>query len=118
MAHLIDLFISPAYADSVAPAAANNGGSPISLTIMFTVFFLFFYFLMWRPQNRRAKEHRELIGSLAKGDEVVTSGGILGKINKVTEQYVTLAIQDSTEIMVQKSAIANVLPKGTIKSLE
>jgi preprotein translocase subunit YajC len=116
MNNLFDLFIAPAYAD--APAAAANGGSPFSLVLMFGVFFMFFYFVMWRPQSKRAKEHRELIGSLTKGDEVITSGGVLGKISKITEQYVALAIHNSTEIVVQKSAIVGALPKGTLKSLE
>lgn len=116
MTQLLDLLITPAYAEGAQ--AASQGGSPFSLTIMFVVFFAFFYFVMLRPQNRRAKEHRELMRSLEKGDEVVTTGGILGKINKVTEQYVLLALHDNTEMMVQKSAIANALPKGTLKSLE
>lgn len=117
MTQVLDFFIAPAYAD-VPAAAAANGGSPFSLVLMFVVFFVFFYFVMWRPQSKRAKEHRNLVSSLAKGDEVITSGGMLGKINKITEQYVALIIHNSTEIVVQKSAIVNALPKGTLKSLE
>jgi preprotein translocase subunit YajC len=116
MNNLMNLVIAPAYAD--APAAAAQSGSPISLTLMFVIFFLFFYFVMWRPQNRRAKEQRQLLTSLAKGDEVITSGGLLGKIHKISEQYVALSVHNSTEIVVQKSAIVGALPKGTLKSLE
>lgn len=119
MNSLMNLLITPAYADTTAAAAAPAaGGSPISLTIMFAVFFLFFYFVMWRPQSKRAKEHRDLISSLVKGDEVITSGGLLGRIHKITEQYVALFVHNNTEIVVQKSAIVGALPKGTLKSLE
>lgn len=122
MTNLMNLVIAPAYADAVAPVgttAAQNGGSSLSLTIMFIIFFLFFYFVMWRPQNKRAKEHRDLISSLAIGDEVVTSGGLLGKISKVTEQYVVLNLgHHNVEVLAQKSAITSALPKGTLKSLE
>ena|SRR5690349_13974784 len=118
MNSLLDLVLTPAYAGGAPTAAAQPGGSPFSLTLMFVIFFLFFYFVMWRPQNKRAKEQRDLVTSLAKGDEVITSGGILGKIQKVTEQYVALAVYNNTEIVVQKSAIVGALPKGTLKSLE
>jgi len=118
MTNLMNLLITPAYAETPATAAAQQGGSPISLAMMFGVFFLFFYFVMVRPQSKRAKEHRDLITSLAKGDEVVTSGGVLGKINKITEKYVALGIHDQAEILVQKSAIVSALPKGTLKALE
>ncbi len=117
MINLINLFISPAYAETAAPAV-QSGGSPFSLTLMFVVFFLFFYFVMWRPQSKRAKEHRDLITALAKGDEVITSGGVLGKIHKISEKYVALLIHNNTEVVVQKSAIVGALPKGTLKSLE
>lgn len=117
MNNLLNLLLAPAYADS-GSAAAQQGGSPFSLALMFAIFFLFFYFVMWRPQSKRAKEQRDLITSLAKGDEVITSGGVLGKIHKISEQYVALLIHNNTEIMVQKSAIVGALPKGTLKSLE
>lgn len=116
MNNLMNYFITPAYADTTAPGA--GGGSPVSLFVMFAVFFLFFYFVMWRPQSKRAKEHRELITALAKGDEILTSGGLLGKIHKINEKYVTLLIHNNTEIIVQKAAIVGALPKGTLKSLE
>lgn len=76
-----------------------------------------FYFFLIRPQSKRAKEHRELVSALAKGDEVVTTGGILGKVNKVTDDYVVIEIATNMEIKVQKHAISATLPKGTIKSI-
>jgi preprotein translocase subunit YajC len=117
MSNLMNFLITPAYADAAAPAAAA-GGSPLSLTLMFAVFFLFFYFAMWRPQSKRAREHRDLLGSLVKGDEVITSGGLLGRIHKITEQYVALMVHNNIEIVVQKAAIVGALPKGTLKTLE
>lgn len=117
MNNLLDLLVTPALADTAAGGAAQQG-SPFSLIVMFAVFFLFFYFVMWRPQSKRAKEQRDLLNSLAKGDEVITSGGILGRILKITDQYVALTIHNSTEMVVQKAAIVGALPKGTLKSLE
>ena len=71
---------------------------------------------MIRPQSKRAKEHRELVAGISKGDEVVTNGGILGKITDVSEQYVTLEVADNVEMKIQKSAVATVLPKGSLKA--
>lgn len=116
MNNFMNLLIAPAYADTAATTPA--GGSSISLILMFAVFFAFFYFVMWRPQSKRAKEHRDLLSSLAKGDEVITSGGLLGRIHKISGQYVALWVHDNIEIVVQKSAIVGALPKGTLKSLE
>lgn len=79
--------------------------------------FLLFYLILWRPQAKRAKEHRELVGGLSKGDEVLTSGGILGRITKVSDDYVTVEIAEGVEVNLQKSAIGAALPKGTIKSI-
>ncbi len=75
------------------------------------------YFLMIRPQMKRAKEHKTMVESLQKGDEVITSGGILGRISKVDDQYVTVAIASGVEIQAQRAAIQTVLPKGTIKNI-
>jgi preprotein translocase subunit YajC len=72
---------------------------------------------MIRPQQKRAREHRDMMGALARGDEVVTVGGVLGRVNKVTEQYVTLEVSTNTEIVVQKSAVTTLLPKGTLKAV-
>lgn len=111
---LFGFFINNAYADT---GAASPGGSSFSFIIMMAVLILFMYLAMWRPQSRRAKEHRNLINSLAKGDEVVTAGGILGKVAKIADAYVILALTDHVEITVQKSSIVNALPKGTLKSI-
>lgn len=110
----MDFFISSAYAQAEAGAQQP---SAIFNIVFFGGFALIFYFLIWRPQSKRAKEHKELMASLNKGDEVMTNGGILGKLTKVDENYIVLQIADNVEIKLQKSAIAAVLPKGTIKSI-
>ena len=81
------------------------------------VIFVLFYFMIIRPQMKQAKEQRNMIAALQKGDEVVTSGGIVGKVTKVTDAFVTVEIAANTEITVQKGAIQSALPKGTIKSI-
>ncbi|MGI4814904.1 MAG: preprotein translocase subunit YajC [Janthinobacterium lividum] len=83
------------------------------LILMFVVL----YFIMIRPQMKRQKDHRNMLAAMAKGDEVVTSGGMVGKVTRVTEAYVGVEISDNVEITVQKSAVTTILPKGTIKSL-
>ncbi|MES2758392.1 MAG: preprotein translocase subunit YajC [Pseudomonadota bacterium] len=90
-----------------------------SLTTMAPILLMFvvMYFLMIRPQQKRAKEQRSMMEALAKGDEVVTAGGILGKVSKVNDTYVTIEIAANTEIVVQKNSITTLLPKGTLKSL-
>lgn len=114
---IAQFFVSNAYAADAPAAAQPQQGGGFSLILMFGIFILFMYFVMWRPQSKRAKEHRDLIGSLAKGDEVVTAGGILGKINKVTDSYAVLTLADNVEITIQKSSIVSALPKGTLKSI-
>jgi preprotein translocase subunit YajC len=79
--------------------------------------FVLLYFLMIRPQMKRAKEHRSMTEALSKGDEVITSGGMLGKITKVTDAYLTLEIANNTEVVVQRTSVTTLLPKGTIKSV-
>src|SRR5580658_7540413 len=114
---VLDFFIPNAHADllgTVQGAGAQQGGG-LSFIIMFVVFFLFIYFAIWRPQNKRAKETQNLINSLAKGDEVVTAGGMLGRITKINEQYITLSIANQVDIMMQKSSVVSVMPKGTLK---
>ena len=108
------LFITDAYA-AANGGAANDGG--LSMLLMFAGFGIVFYFLVWRPQDLRAKEHAKLIAGLAKGDEVVTSGGILGTVTKTSDDFITIAIAENLEIKLQKSAIAATLPKGTLKSI-
>ena len=110
----MDFFISSAHAQS---DAAGQQPSAMFNIIFFGGFALIFYFLIWRPQSKRAKEHRELMSSLNKGDEVMTNGGILGKLTKVDDNYIVLQIHDNVEIKMQKSSITAVLPKGTLKSI-
>ena len=114
--NIINFLVSPAYADAAAAPVQQNGGG-FSLLLMTGVFILFMYFVIWRPQSKRAKEQRNLLNSLAKGDEVVTVSGILGRIAKINDNYVQLALADNIEITIQKSAISGALPKGTLKSI-
>jgi preprotein translocase subunit YajC len=83
---------------------------------MVAVFFVIFYFLLFRPQQKRAKEHQNLIAKLAVGDEVVTTGGLLGKVTEVGDTFVTLEIADAVRVKVQKTQITQLMPKGTLKS--
>jgi preprotein translocase subunit YajC len=108
------VFISNAYAQA-APAAGLEGNlmSFLPIVLMFVVL----YFLMIRPQMKRQKEQKAMMDALAKNDEVITAGGILGKVTKVSEAYVTLEVADNTEIIVQKSAVTMLLPKGSIKAI-
>ncbi|KAB8044038.1 preprotein translocase subunit YajC [Janthinobacterium aquaticum] len=110
-------FISNAYAQAGAAAEpaglAGNLTSFLPLVLMFVVM----YFLMIRPQQKRAKEQRAMMDALAKGDEVVTAGGMLGRVAKVVDAYVTIEVATGTEITVQKSSITTLLPKGTLKAL-
>jgi len=111
----MDFFISSAYGQAADAAAAQP--SPLFNFLFLGGFVLIFYFLIWRPQAKRAKEHKSLVDSLAKGDEVMTTGGMLGRINKVDDLYVALQVADNVELKMQKSSIAAVLPKGTMKSI-
>lgn len=104
--------ISTAHA---AGEAAPKGGGMVEILMIF-VFMAMIYFLIWRPQNKKQQEHRKLIGGLQKGDEIVTSGGMLGKISKVKTDFLVVSVAEGVELTLQKQAIANVLPKGTIKS--
>ena len=106
----MDFFISSAYAQDAAP----TGGLMSFLPLI--VIFAVFYFMLIRPQMKRSKEHRQLVSQLGKGDEVVTNGGVLGRITDVSESFVTLEIAENVKISVQRQAVANVMPKGTIKS--
>jgi preprotein translocase subunit YajC len=109
---ILDFFISSALAqDGAAPA-----GSGLMQFLPLIIIFVIFYFLLIRPQMKRAKEHKALVSGLSTGDEVVTNGGLLGKITNVGESFVSVEVAKGVEIKVQKHAIANVLPKGTVKS--
>lgn len=100
-----------------APAGAPQG-SPYMTLIMLAGLFVVFYFLLIRPQAKRAKEHKALVAGLAKGDEVVVAGGLLGRITHLSENFVTVEVADKIEVKVQRLAVQTVLPKGTIKSVE
>jgi preprotein translocase subunit YajC len=107
--------ISLAYAQTAG--AATDPTSGLMQILPMILMFVVLWFLMIRPQMKKAKEHKALIAAIAKGDEVVTQGGMVGKVAKVGENYVTLEIAAGTEVIVQKPAIGMVLPKGTLKSL-
>jgi preprotein translocase subunit YajC len=108
------MLINPAWAQaSGAPSAGGGMESLLLIVLMFVVL----YFLMIRPQMKRAKEHKTMIEALQKGDEVITSGGVLGRISKISEGYVTLEVAQNIEIQVQRPAVQVLLPKGTLKSL-
>ncbi|MFL6676118.1 MAG: preprotein translocase subunit YajC [Massilia sp.] len=110
------MFISNAYAQSTTaadPGLMGNLTTFLPLILMFVVM----YFLMIRPQQKRQKETKAMMEALAKGDEVATAGGILGKVSKVSDTYVTIEVATGTELVLQKSAITTLLPKGTLKSL-
>jgi len=110
----MDLFISSAYAQAAAPGGASSTMLQLlPLLLMFVVF----YFLLIRPQAKRAKEHRALVAGLAAGDEVVTSGGILGKIVEAGDQFVTIEVAEGVRLKVQRHTIGSVVPKGTLKSV-
>ena len=107
---LLDFFIASAYAQDAAP----QGGLMSFLPLI--IIFIIFYFLLIRPQMKRAKEHRKLVAELAVGDEVVTTGGLLGRITKVGESFLTVEVADNLQLKLQRHAVASVVPKGTIKS--
>ena len=111
------MFISNAYAQTAGTAA--DPGTMASLTTFapLVLMFVVLYFLMIRPQQKRAKETKLMMDALTKGDEVITAGGILGKIAKVNDTYITVEVAAGTEVVVQRSAITTLLPKGTLKSL-
>ncbi len=101
-----------------AEGEAAPQGAGFEQLIFLGGFVLIFYFLMWRPQSKRAKEHKNLLSALEKGVEVVTSGGMVGKVTKVNDEFVIIKVAENVELPMQKQAIAAVLPKGTIKSIK
>ena len=106
------MFISPAYAQ-----AAPGGEAGFMGFLPIILMFVLLYFLMIRPQMKRAKEQKQMIEALQKGDEVITAGGVLGRITRIADAYVSLEIAPGTEISVQKASVQTVLPKGTLKSI-
>ena len=111
----MSFFISDAVAEA-APAAQQ--ADPMTSLIFFGGMILIFYFILIRPQSKRAKEHRELVSQLSKGDEIVTNGGMLGKITDVNDQFVTLEVADNVQLKIQRQAVASVLPKGSLKAAQ
>jgi len=117
LTEMIKMWISNAYAQGLS--GLSLGGIQSSLTQFLPIILMFavLYFIMIRPQMKRQKEHRAMLAAMARGDEVVTNGGILGKITKVGEAYASVELSDGVEVTLQKSAITTILPKGTIKSI-
>ena len=111
----MSFLISPAFADAAAPAAAAGG--EYMQFLFLGGFLVIFYLMIWRPQAKQAKEKKNLLGSLQKGDEVVTVGGIAGKIAKVGDDFIVLSVSDTVELKIQKAAVIAALPKGTLKAI-
>jgi len=108
------VLIREAWAQGAGAAPGGGLESMLLIVLMFVVL----YFLMIRPQMKRAKEHKAMIEALQRGDEVVTAGGVLGRISKLNENYVTLEVANNVEIQVQRPSVQLVLPKGTLKNIE
>ena len=110
----MDFFIPTAMAQAAGGAAQN----PLtSMVLPMVAIFAVFYFFLIRPQNKRAKEHRDMVSKLATGDEVVTSGGMLGKITEVGDTFVSLEVAKGVEVKVQRAQVSQLLPKGTVKGV-
>lgn len=109
------MFISNAYAQSATDSLGGAGGF-LGQYGLLILMFVAMYFLMIRPQMKRAKEQKAMMEALAKGDEVVTAGGVLGRITKISDLYLTIEISTGVEMTVQKNSVTMVLPKGTIKA--
>ncbi|MBB1163102.1 preprotein translocase subunit YajC [Aquariibacter albus] len=110
------MFIAQAFAQT-APAATPAGGPESSLLSMLPLLLMFvvLYFVMIRPQMKKQKEHKAMVDALAKGDEVVTAGGLLGRVSKLGEAFLHVELADGVEVQIQRSAVVQVLPKGTLK---
>lgn len=102
--------------EAVAQNGAASQSSGLEFFLMIGIFFLIMYFMIIRPQSKRAKEHKQLVESLAKGDEVVTNGGLLGKITEVSDSFIQIEVSQGVAVKVQRNAVATVMPKGTLKS--
>jgi preprotein translocase subunit YajC len=108
----MDIFIQNAWGQAAAPA----GDAGMINLVMLVVLFVVFYFLLIRPQTKRVKEHKKMVESLAKGDEVITNGGLLGRISQIGDNFLVLEVAANTEVKVQRQSVATVMPKGTMKS--
>ncbi len=111
----MSLFISDAVAATADASQSQTGG--LSMLVMPLIFLFIFYFMLWRPQSKRAKEQRELVDGIQKGDEIVTTGGMLGKVSEISDKFLTVTIAPNTTINMQRNAVSTVLPKGTIKTI-
>ncbi len=111
------MFISNAYAQTAAGAADPGIMGSLTTFAPIIIMFVVMYFIMIRPQQKRQKEMKTMMDALGKGDEVITVGGVLGRVSKVTDAYVTIEVAAGTEIVVQKNAVTTLLPKGTLKAL-
>jgi preprotein translocase subunit YajC len=111
------MFISSAFAQSAPAAAAAGGDLQSSLMSMLPLLLMFvvLYFVMIRPQMKKQKEHKSMIDALAKGDEIITAGGFLGKVSKLGDSFLSIEIANGVEVQMQRSAVVQVLPKGTVK---
>jgi len=109
------VFISSAFAQTVPAAAGGDFQSSVMGMLPLVLMFVVLYFVMIRPQMKKAKEHKLMIEALAKGDEVVTQGGMLGKVSKLGDVFVGVEIANGVEVQMQRSAVVQVLPKGSIK---
>jgi preprotein translocase subunit YajC len=114
----MSFLISDAFADSAAGSAQNVSGGLMSVLPMILLLGLFMYFMIIRPQSKKAKEHKNLVGNLQKGDEVITAGGLLGKIEKIADDFLVINLSESNNITIQRSAVSNVVPKGTMKTVK
>ncbi len=111
----MSFFISDAIAEGAAPVAAAGQTDPLASLILPIGLVILFYFFLIRPQSKRQKEHKKMVNDLQKGEEVLTSGGILGKITGINDDFVTLEIASGVSLSIQKSAVQTIMPKGTIK---
>lgn len=109
----MSLFIASAHASATAPA----GASPLQTVVMLAGFIAIFYFLIWRPQAKRTKEHRAMIDSVKTGNEVVFAGGLMGRVKKVEGDYAVITLGSNNDVKVQRASIISILPEGTLNSL-
>ena len=108
------MFISQALAQT-APAAAGDAQSSLLSLLPLVLMFVVLYFIMIRPQMKRQKEHKTMVEALAKGDEIVTAGGVLGRVTKLGDTFLSIEVANGVELQVQRSSVVQVLPKGTLK---
>ncbi|MCF6777415.1 preprotein translocase subunit YajC [Thiotrichales bacterium 19X7-9] len=116
---LVALSMTPfigSYALAEGSASGQGEGSNLQMILILVVFFAIFYFLLIRPQMKRNKEHRQMLSEVSKGDEVVTNGGIVGKVAKVGETFIDVTVAENVTIQIQKDAVTSILPKGSTKA--